>query len=101
MDFGGTWEEHLPLVEFAYNNSYQTCIGMEPFETLYGRPCRSPTCWWESTDKIFLLPKMVRETSEKIDLIRRRMKMAQDRQKPYANKRRTDLEFEVGDTVFY
>ena len=100
LDFGGTWEEHLPLVEFAYNNSFQSSIGMAPFEALYGRPCRSPTCWWESTDKILLGPDMVRETSEKIDLIRKRMKAAQDRQKSYADRRRTDLEFEVGDMVF-
>ena len=45
LDFGGTWEDHLPLVEFAYNNSYQATIGMAPFGALYGRPCRSPTCW--------------------------------------------------------
>ena len=42
---------------------------------------------------------MIRESSEKIDLIQRRMKAAQDRQKSYADKRRTDLEFEVGDMV--
>ena len=87
LDFGGTWEEHLPLVEFAYNNSFQSSIGMAPFEALYGRPCRSPTRWWESTDKILLGPDMIREISEKIDLIRRRMKAAQDRQKSYADKR--------------
>ena len=79
LDFGGTWEDHLPLVEFAYNNSYQATIGMAPFEALYGRPCRSPTCWWESTDKLVLGPDMIRETSEKVDIIRRRMKTAQDR----------------------
>ena len=100
LDFGGTWEEHLPLVEFAYNNIFQSKIGMAPFEALYGRPCRSPICWWEATDKILLGPDMIRETSEKIDLIRRRMKTAQDRQKSYADKRRTYLEFEVGDMVF-
>ena len=43
---------------------------------------------------------MVRETSEKIHLIRRRMKTAQDRQKSYADRRRTDIEFEVGDLAF-
>ena len=43
---------------------------------------------------------MIRDTSEKIELIRRRMKTAQDRQKSYADQRRTDLEFEVGDMVF-
>lgn len=42
LDFRGSWEDHLPLVEFAYNNSYQSNIQMAPFEALYGRPCRSP-----------------------------------------------------------
>ncbi|XP_073119784.1 uncharacterized protein [Henckelia pumila] len=44
----GSWESRLPLVEFAYNNSYQATIGMEPYEALYGRPCRSPVLWTES-----------------------------------------------------
>ena len=44
LDCQGSWEDHLPLVEFAYNNSYQSTIGMAPFEALYGRPCRSPSC---------------------------------------------------------
>ena len=40
LDLKGSWEEHLPLVEFAYNNSYQASIQMAPYEALYGRPCR-------------------------------------------------------------
>ena len=44
LDHKGRWEEHLPLVEFAYNNSYQASIQMAPYEALYGRPCRSPIC---------------------------------------------------------
>ena len=47
LDFKGNWSNHLPWVEFAYNNSYQASIGMAPYEALYGRPCRSPTCWLE------------------------------------------------------
>ena len=39
LDFKGSWEEHLPLVEFAYNNNYQESIRMAPYEALYGRPC--------------------------------------------------------------
>ena len=39
LDLKGSWEEHLPLVEFAYNNSYQVSTQMEPYEALYGRPC--------------------------------------------------------------
>ena len=44
LDHKGSWEEHFPLVEFAYNNSYQASIQMAPYESLYGRPCRSPLC---------------------------------------------------------
>ena len=42
LDFSGTWNQHLPLIKFSYNNSYQTTIGMTPYEALYGRKCRSP-----------------------------------------------------------
>lgn len=44
LDFGGSWEDHISLVEFSYNNSFQSTTGMTPFEALYGRPCRSPSC---------------------------------------------------------
>lgn len=37
------WEQHLPLVEFTYNNTYQASLGVAPFEVWYGRPCRTPT----------------------------------------------------------
>ncbi|KAH9751668.1 Endonuclease [Citrus sinensis] len=68
----GNWDNHLPLMEFAYNNNYQASIEMAPYEALYGRKCRTPD----------------------------RLKVAQDRQKSYADKRRRELEFEVGDRVF-
>ena len=47
LDLKGSWEEHLPLVELAYNNSCQTSIQTAPYEDLYGRPCRSLICWME------------------------------------------------------
>ncbi|GJV42988.1 putative nucleotidyltransferase, ribonuclease H [Tanacetum coccineum] len=47
IDFGNGWDNHLPLVEFSYNNSYHTSIKAAPFEALYGRKCRSPVCWAE------------------------------------------------------
>nr|GFB21679.1 putative reverse transcriptase domain-containing protein [Tanacetum cinerariifolium] len=48
LDFGKSWDKHLSLVEFSYNNSYHTSIKAAPFEALYGRRCRSPICWAES-----------------------------------------------------
>ncbi|XP_070015241.1 uncharacterized protein [Nicotiana sylvestris] len=50
IDFGGNWDDHLPLIEFAYNNNYQTSIGMAPYEALYGRRCRSPVGWFEPAE---------------------------------------------------
>ncbi|CAL9000046.1 unnamed protein product [Prunus brigantina] len=73
LQFRGDWDEKLPLMEFAYNNSYQASIKMSPYDALYGKQCRTPFYWDE---------------------------VAQDRQKSYADNRRKDLQFEVGDWVF-
>nr|GFC92370.1 hypothetical protein [Tanacetum cinerariifolium] len=47
IDFGKGWVNHLPLVEFSYNNSYHATIKAATFEALYGQKCRSPVCWTE------------------------------------------------------
>ena len=100
MDFKGNRVEHLPLIEFAYNNSFQSSIGMAPYEVLYGRPCRSPMCWMESCEVVLIGPELVQETTEKIRVIRERLLVAQSRQKSYAYHRRRPLEFQIGDHVF-
>ena len=69
-------------------------------EALYGRPCRSPICWTEVGESSITDPDLIRDTSEKVSLIRQHFLMAQGRQKSYANVRRRPLEFEVGDHVF-
>ncbi|XP_058759538.1 uncharacterized protein LOC131632826 [Vicia villosa] len=100
LEIGGSWKDNLPLIEFAYNNSYHASIGMAPYEALYGRKCRSPLCWSEVGEKGILGPEIIQETTEKVKMIRDKMKQAQDRQKSYADKRRRPLEFDVGDHVF-
>ncbi|KAL6348473.1 hypothetical protein AAG906_008924 [Vitis piasezkii] len=100
LDLQGNWDDHLPLVEFAYNNSFQASIGMAPFEALYGRKCRSPICWNDVGERKLLGPELVQLTVEKVALIKERLKAAQSRHKSYADHRRRDLEFEVGDHVF-
>ena len=100
LDHKGSWEEHLPLVKFAYNNSYQASIQMTPYEALYGRPCRSPICWTEVGERSITDPDLIRDTSEKVSLIRQHLLTAQSWQKSYADIRRRPLEFEVGDHVF-
>ena len=54
LEQGGAWDSHLSLIEFTYNNSYRSSIGMTPFEALYGRRCRTPLCWFESGESVVL-----------------------------------------------
>ncbi|KAJ9539056.1 hypothetical protein OSB04_031789 [Centaurea solstitialis] len=83
--------------EFAYNNSLHSCIGMAPFEPLYGRKCRTPTCWLEAGEKQFAGPEIIQETADKVKGIRERLKAAQDRQKSYGDKKRRPIDFQVGE----
>ena len=73
LDLKGSWEEHFPLVEFAYNNSYQESIQMAPYEALYGRSCRSPACWTEVGESSTTGSDLIRDTSAKVGLIQRRL----------------------------
>ncbi|KAD4180427.1 hypothetical protein E3N88_29018 [Mikania micrantha] len=99
LDFGGSWDTHLPLIEFSYNNSYHSSIGCAPFEALYGRKCRSPICWTEVGDNRITGPELIQETTDKIAQIQQRLQSTRSRQKSYADKRRKPLEFDVGDRV--
>jgi hypothetical protein len=95
-----SWKSWLPLVEFAYNNSYQESIKMAPFEVLYGRKCKTPLNWIKPRDRRFYGTDFVEEAEKKVRIIQQNMKATQSRQKSYADKRRRSLEFEVGDYVY-
>ena len=86
LEQGGSWDTYLPLIKFTYNNNYHSSIGMTPFEALYGRRCRTSLCWHESGESVVLGPELVRETTEKVNLIREKMKASQSRQKSYHDK---------------
>ena len=77
LDLKGSWDEHLPLVEFAY--SYQVSIQMAPYEALYGRPCRSLIYWTGVGEHSITGLDLIRDTSEKVDLIGKRLLTAQSR----------------------
>ncbi|GJT13415.1 putative reverse transcriptase domain-containing protein [Tanacetum coccineum] len=99
IDFGKGWVNHLPLVEFSYNNSYHASIKAALFEALYGRKCRSPVCWNEVGEAQILGPELIQETTEKIIQIKQRMQAARDRQKSYADLKRKPMKFQIGDKV--
>ncbi|XP_028107068.1 uncharacterized protein LOC114306099 [Camellia sinensis] len=73
---------------------------MAPYEALYGQKCQSPICWVEVRDKPLLGPELVKETTEKVKLIQQRLKITQSRQKSYADVRRWEREYKVGNHVF-
>ena len=73
---------------------------MAPYEALYGRPCRSSICWTEVGESSITSPDLIRDTSDKVGMIRKRLLTAQSRQKSYADVRRRSLEFKAGDHVF-
>ena len=77
LDFKGSWEKYLSLVEFAYNNSYHSSIEMAPYKALYGRSCRSPLCWEKVGERQLVGPEIIQMASEKIDLIHKRLQTAQ------------------------
>ena len=100
IDLEGSWDQHIALVEFVYNNSFQSSIGMAPYEALYGRKCRTPLCWTELSEKKVIGPDLIRDTEEKVKMIRERLKVATDRQKSYAYMKRKDIRYEIGKKVF-
>ncbi|GJZ29001.1 putative reverse transcriptase domain-containing protein [Tanacetum coccineum] len=98
-DFGSSWDRHLPLVEFSYNNSYHASFKAAPYEALYGRKCRSPVCWSEVGDSQLTDPELIHDTTEKIIQIKNCLLIARSRQKSYVDRRLKPVEFEVGDMV--
>ena len=66
IEFKGSWDKHLSLMEFTYNNSYQSSIGMAPFEALYGWKCRTPVCWDEVGERRLIGAELAQITLDKI-----------------------------------
>ncbi|CAN6706957.1 unnamed protein product [Malus baccata var. baccata] len=86
LQFGDSWHDRLDLMEFAYNNSFHSSIGMSQFEALYGRSCRTPLCWSEVGERVLEGPKIVDETTQNIQSL--------------ADRHATDRVYDVGNLVF-
>ncbi|GKF47201.1 putative reverse transcriptase domain-containing protein, partial [Tanacetum coccineum] len=99
IDFGSSWDRHLSLVVFSYNNSYHASIKAAPYEALYRQKCRSPVCWSEVGDSQLTGLELIRDTTEKIVQIKNLLLTARSRQKSYADRRTKPLDFKFGDMV--
>jgi hypothetical protein len=94
------WEDYIHLVEFAYNNRYQTSAKLITFKVLYDRKCTTPICWDNPADRLMVGPEMLQEMENMVRKVQRNLKEEHDRQKSYVDKKRRHLEFQAGDHVY-
>jgi hypothetical protein len=100
LKYRKSWDKSLPYVEFSNNNSYQASIKMAPYEALYGCQCRTPLFWSQTGERQVFRPEVLKDAEKQVQMVRDSLKVAQTRQKSYADKRRRNLSFEVGDFVY-
>ena len=100
LSLGANWEKSLPFAEFSYNNSYQSSLGMAPFELLYGRKCRTPLNWSETGERQFFGPDLIKEAEDQVRLVRDHLRVAQSRQKSYSDPKRREVQLEPDSFVY-
>ena len=99
LNYGSDWEKRLPYAEFSYNNSYQASIKMSLFEALYGRSCKTPLTWSQPGERSFFDSAKIQD-AEGVAQVKENLRIAQSRYKSYDDKRRRELEFNVGDFIY-
>jgi hypothetical protein len=100
LQYGRSWDKSLPYAEFSYNNSYQESLKMVLFEMLYGRRCRTSLFQNETGERKVFGSDILHEAEKQVRMVRENLRAVQLRQNSYADQRRRELSFEVGDFVY-
>jgi hypothetical protein len=100
LQYGRGCDKSLPYVEFSCNNSYQESLKMSPFEMLYGHRCRTPLFWNETGERNIFGPDILQEAEKQVYMVGENLRVVQSIQRSYADHRRRELSFEVGDFVY-
>jgi hypothetical protein len=100
LQYGRSWDKSQPYTEFSYNNSYQESLKMAPFEMLYSWRCQTPLFRNETGERKIFGPDILQEAKKQVRMVRENLRVAQSRQKSYADHMRRELSFEVGDFVY-
>ncbi|WVZ97173.1 hypothetical protein U9M48_042728 [Paspalum notatum var. saurae] len=100
IQYGTSWDKYVPYAEFFYNNSYQASLKKSPFEALYGKRCRTPLFWNQTGEKQVFGPDIIQDAEQQLWIVQENLRVAQFRQRSYADVRRRDLSFKVDDHVY-
>jgi hypothetical protein len=100
LQYGRSCDKSLSYAEFSYNNSYQESMKMAPFEMLYERRCPTLLFWNEMGERRVFEPDILEEAEKQVRMVRENLRVAQSRQKSYADHRWRELSFEVGDFIY-
>ncbi|WVZ80334.1 hypothetical protein U9M48_027819 [Paspalum notatum var. saurae] len=100
IQYGTSWDKCLPYAEFSYKNSYQASLKKSPFEALYGKRCRTPLFWNQTGEKQVFGPDIIQDAEQQLRIVQQNLRVAQSRQRSYADVRRRDLSFKVDNHVY-
>jgi transposase InsO family protein len=93
LQYRRSWDKSMLYAEFSYNNSYQKSLKMAPFEILYGRRCQTLLFWSEAGEQKVFGHNIFQEDEKQVHMVRENLRVAQSRQKSYADHRRRELSF--------
>src|ERR1044072_6798517 len=95
-----TWSYWIPWAEYWYNTTYHVSIGKSPFEVVYGRQQPKLLRYLSNETKVAAVALELQERDEALNKLKRHLLKDQHQMQSYANKKRRDLKFEVGEWVF-
>ena len=94
------WSRWPPWIEFSYNTSFHSAIGMSPFKAVYGRPPPSLKQVLPREVRVLTVEEKLRLCDKMLQLLKRNLTLAQQRMKAIADKHRREMQFQTGDMVF-
>lgn len=95
-----TWVHWVPWAEYWFNTTYHASTGKTPFEVVYGRTPPTITRWIQGEVRVEAVQKELLDRDEAIKQLKVHLLRAQDRMKQFADKKRCDRSFSIGEWVF-
>lgn len=95
-----SWSHWIPWAEFWYNTTYHNSIGRTPFEVVYGRQAPNLLRFLSNETKVAAVALELNERDEALSQLKAHLLRAQQQMKKYADMKRRDVKFEVGEWVF-